>query len=72
MNVRSALPTLSFLAAAPGWAAPFGLELESVDIIDAMKLARRDGVTSYFIEDESSSPTVEIPLSLRYLKSVSW
>lgn len=71
MNVRSVVPTLSFLA-VPGWAAPFGLELESVDIVDAMWRARRDGVTSCFIDDESGSPRVEIPQSLRYLKSVSW
>ena len=43
-----------------------------IDIIDAMRVARRLGITSYFIEDESASPETGIPQSLEYLKSVAW
>jgi sugar phosphate isomerase/epimerase len=43
-----------------------------IDVVGAMRVARRLGITSYFIEDESSSPDTGIPESLRYLNAVSW
>jgi len=43
-----------------------------IDIAAVMRTARQLGITSYFIEDESSSPEKEIPQSLAFLRSVVW
>ncbi len=43
-----------------------------IEIVSAMRLAQKNGVQSYFIEDESSSPETGIPQSMRFLNSVSW
>lgn len=43
-----------------------------IAIVDAMRVASKQGIKSYFIEDESGSPGTGIPISLRYLNSVAW
>jgi sugar phosphate isomerase/epimerase len=41
-----------------------------VGIADLMKEARRLGIQHYFIEDESSRSEIQIPESLKFLKSL--
>lgn len=41
-----------------------------IDVANVIKAARKSGIEHYYIEDESSSVSVQVPQSLKYLKSL--
>lgn len=41
-----------------------------IDIPSVLKAAKKAGIQHYFIEDESDQPTVQVPESISYLKSL--
>jgi sugar phosphate isomerase/epimerase len=43
-----------------------------IDMPGVLRTAQQQGVKWYFIEDESAVPDAQIPVSLRYLRTVKW
>ncbi|HZM03454.1 MAG TPA: sugar phosphate isomerase/epimerase [Candidatus Saccharimonadales bacterium] len=43
-----------------------------IDMVAALRTARRIGISSFFIEDESASPEKEIPQSVQFLRDANW
>jgi sugar phosphate isomerase/epimerase len=69
-DMRKGTPTGIFTGSAPeDTNVPIGSG--QIDYVSVLREARKQGVAHYYIEDESPNAVQQIPLSLKYLASVS-
>ncbi len=69
-DMRKGTPTGVFTGNAPeDTNVPIGTG--QIDYVSVLREARKQGIAHYYIEDESPNPVQQIPLSLKYLASLS-